>query len=87
MRHHDSVNAVTFTGDDALTADWRALSHVAFQTLNPFPLRNIKNRRKNCVAQVKQELEELESIRQKYRRESKREKETVEAFSESEDEA
>jgi len=79
-------------GDDALTCDWRAVSHVAFVTLNPFPLRNIKNRRKNCIAQVKQELEELETIRQKYRRESKREKreggeEDGNAFSESEDEA
>ena len=73
-----------------LTCDWRLVSHVAFQSLNPFPLRNIKNRRKTCVAQVKQELEELETIRQKYRRESKRETrdgdEDANAFSESEDE-
>jgi hypothetical protein len=73
-------------GDEVLTADWRALAHVAFETLNPFPLRNIKNRRKQCVAQVKAELEELESIRQKYRRESKREANSA-AFSESEDES
>ena len=47
----------------------RKLSSVAFVDMNPFPMRQIQNRRAFHLEKVRLELTELEAIRQTFLRE------------------
>ncbi|XP_055766073.1 TBC1 domain family member 2B [Salvelinus fontinalis] len=49
--------------------DWRKLMSLAFVDMNPFPLRQIQNRRTFHLEKVRLELTELEAIRQTFLRE------------------
>lgn len=49
--------------------DWRKLMSIAFVDMNPFPLRQIQNRRTFHLEKVRLELTELEAIRQTFLRE------------------
>uniref|UniRef100_A0AAZ3SDI5 Rab-GAP TBC domain-containing protein n=1 Tax=Oncorhynchus tshawytscha TaxID=74940 RepID=A0AAZ3SDI5_ONCTS len=49
--------------------DWRKLMSIAFVDMNPFPLRQILNRRTFHLEKVRLELTELEAIRQTFLRE------------------
>lgn len=55
-----------------LTFVWppcRKLMNIAFVDMNPFPLRQIQNRRSFHLEKVRLELTELEAIRQTFLRE------------------
>lgn len=47
----------------------RKLINISFVDLNPFPLRQIRNRRAYHLEKVRQELTELEAIREDFLRE------------------
>ncbi|XP_045068719.1 TBC1 domain family member 2B [Coregonus clupeaformis] len=49
--------------------DWRKLMSMAFVDMNPFPLRQIQNRRTFHLEKVRLELTELDAIRQTFLRE------------------
>lgn len=49
--------------------DARKLTGIAFGDLNPFPLRQIRNRRTYHLEKVRLELTELEAIREDFLRE------------------
>ncbi|XP_074640314.1 TBC1 domain family member 2B-like [Tubulanus polymorphus] len=47
--------------------DTRRLTQIAFHDLNPFPMRNINNKRNVHLIQVRGELEELDALREDFR--------------------
>ncbi|RUS79385.1 hypothetical protein EGW08_012845, partial [Elysia chlorotica] len=74
-----SINRYMRTLGESLT-DVRHIQSIAFAGLNPFPMRNVSNKRQFHLQQIKAELEELEAIRKDLRS-------THEAEEEARDEA
>ncbi|XP_072373466.1 TBC1 domain family member 2A isoform X2 [Scyliorhinus torazame] len=68
-------------------SDGRKLMNIAFEEMNPFPLRLLQNRRTVHLEKLKAELRELESIREAYVNERVEQKVTIDGASEDEDES
>ncbi|KAK3800100.1 hypothetical protein RRG08_015066 [Elysia crispata] len=57
-----AINRYMRTLGETLT-DVRRIQNIAFGDINPFPMRNVSNKRQIHLQQIKAELEELEAIR------------------------
>ncbi|XP_038660038.1 TBC1 domain family member 2A [Scyliorhinus canicula] len=68
-------------------SDGRKLMYIAFEEMNPFPLRLLQNRRTVHLEKLKAELRELESIREAYVSERVEQEVTIDGTSEDEDES